>query len=143
MRKVEFEKIEIGMELPSIIKEVTQEKINQYADAATDYNPIHVDEAFASQTKFGGTIAHGMLILAYVSEMMTLAFKESWFSGGKLAVRFKSPARSKDTVTVTGKVSAVEKDNDNLNFTCDIRCHNQNQEIIVTGEAAVRISLNN
>ncbi len=58
--------------------------------ASGDFNPIHVDESFAAQTPFGGTIAHGMLILAYVSEMMTLAFGQSWLSGGKLSVKFKA-----------------------------------------------------
>ncbi len=57
-------------------KRLSQEQIGLYADAARDHNPIHVDEAFARSTPFGGTIAHGMLVLASISEMMTSAFGE-------------------------------------------------------------------
>lgn len=52
--------------LPSVVKHITQKDINLYAEASGDFNPIHVNEAFAAQTPLGGTIAHGMLILAYM-----------------------------------------------------------------------------
>ena len=134
-----FSELHSGDTLPEIVKHLNQEKVNLYAEAVDDFNPIHVDESFAAQTSFGGTIAHGMLILAYVSEMMTLAFDKNWFSGGKLAIRFKTPARSKDIITVSGKVKSIEEDNGNLNFACEIKCQNQNQATIVTGEATVNI----
>ena len=72
------------MELPEITKIVTQRNINLYAEASRDFNPVHINEEFARKTSLGGTIAHGMLILAYVSEMMTIAFGERWLTGGKL-----------------------------------------------------------
>ena len=131
-----------GDPLPEVVKYLSQEQINLYADAVDDFYPIHVDEAFAMQTTFGGTIAHGMLILAYVSEMMTLTFGQSWFSTGKLAVRFKSPAYSKDTVTVTGKVNSITEDNGSISFICGVSCHNQDQKIILTGEAKATITPN-
>ena len=130
-----------GDALPGVIRHLDQEKINLYAEAVGDFNPIHVDEKFAARTAFGGTVAHGMLILAYVSEMMTQVFKESWFSGGKLSVRFKAPAHSTDTVMVSGRVDSVKRENDDLNFTCRVDCHNQKRETVVTGEARVTVKL--
>ena len=53
--------IQQGDNLPSVVKHVTQRDINLYAEVSGDFNPIHVDEAFAAQTPLGGTIAHGML----------------------------------------------------------------------------------
>ena len=132
-----------GDALPEVVKHLSQDKVNLYANAAGDFNPIHVDEAFAAKTDFGGTIAHGMLILAYVSEMMTLAFGESWFSAGKLAIRFKSPAHSKDTVTATGKINSISEEDGIANIKCNVTCRNQKQDTIVIGEASVKISLNN
>ena len=67
-----------GDSLPTVVKHITQKDINLYAEASGDFNPIHIDETFAAQTPLGGTIAHGMLILAYISEMMTTAFGKSW-----------------------------------------------------------------
>ena len=133
-------KIYKGETLPPVIKPITQEKINFYAEASGDFNPIHVDEAFAAQTPLGGTIAHGMLILAYVSEMMTQSFGQNWGSTGKFSIRFKAPARPGDTVTVTGKIDSIE-DKESVSFVnCSIKCCNQRDETIITGEAVVKLS---
>ncbi|MEN8490969.1 MaoC family dehydratase, partial [Brucella melitensis] len=54
-------------------REVTQEMINQFADATDDHQFIHVDpERAAKETPFGGTIAHGFLTLSLLS---TLAYE--------------------------------------------------------------------
>ena len=50
-------------------KNVTQEMINHYADAAEDHNPLHIDPEFAKTTRYGGTIAHGMLSVAFIQEL--------------------------------------------------------------------------
>src|SRR5947208_15027974 len=63
----------VGDVLPSVTKTITQAKINRYAEASGDHNPLHLDPAFAATTLFGGTIAHGRLVLAYVSEMSVAA----------------------------------------------------------------------
>jgi len=128
-----------GKPLPSITKHITQEKINLYAEASGDFNPIHVDESFAAQTPLGGTIAHGMLILAYISEMMTLAFGQSWLSQGKLSVRFKAPAHPGDILTVSGEIDSIEDRNGVSYANCSLECHNQRDEAIVTGQAVVRL----
>jgi len=128
-----------GKTLPSVVKHITQEKINLYAQASGDFNPIHVDEAFAAKTPLGGTIAHGMLILAYVSEMMTQAFGKNWVSNGKLSIRFKAPARPGDTVTVRGKIASIEDREGVSSVNCSIECGNQKDETIITGESIVKI----
>jgi len=132
----EFEE---GMSLPELIKVVRQEKIDLYAEASKDFNPIHIDEDFAKKTPLGGTIAHGMLILAYISQMMTVAFGRDWLSGGKLDVRFKSPARPGDTITVSGEIQRVEKIEGQSLVSCTVGCHNQHGEPVITGEAMVRV----
>lgn len=55
----------IGQEIgPSSWLEITQERINQFADATDDHQYIHVDPVRASETPFGATIAHGFLTLS-------------------------------------------------------------------------------
>jgi acyl dehydratase len=49
--------------------EVGQDRIDQFADATDDHQFIHVDQAMAAQTPFGGTIAHGFLSLSLLSRM--------------------------------------------------------------------------
>lgn len=104
-------------EVAPVTKRLSQEQIDRYAEASGDHNPVHVDPAFAAATPFGGTIAHGMLVLASVSEMMTAAFGEAWLRRGKLRARFKAPARPTDTITASATVRgegayAIEVRND-------------------------------
>jgi 3-hydroxybutyryl-CoA dehydratase len=132
--------IQQGKALNPVVKHITQEKINLYAEASGDFNPIHIDKSFAARTPLGGTIAHGMLSLAYVSEMMTSAFGRSWLSGGKLRAKFKEPARPGDTLTMNGKVDCIERKDDVSYANCTYECRNQKGEMIVVGEAIAKLS---
>ena len=121
--------------LPVVTKTITQEKINRYADASGDHNLLHLDPAFAATTQFGGTIAHGILVLAYVSEMMMTAFGEAWLRGGRLKIRFRGAARPGDTVTASGRVVRVEGGE----TKCEVECRNQTGDVLVSGDAEVAI----
>jgi acyl dehydratase len=58
----------VGRELePSPWLEITQERVDRFADATNDHQFIHVDEERAAATPFGGTIAHGFLSLSLLS----------------------------------------------------------------------------
>jgi 3-hydroxybutyryl-CoA dehydratase len=131
--------IQEGKALNPVVKHITQEKINLYAEASGDFNPIHVDESFAAKTPLGGTIAHGMLSLAYVSEMMTSAFGRGWLSGGKLRAKFKESARPGDTLTITGEIFCIEQESNVSYANCTYECRNQKGEVIVAGEAIVKL----
>ena len=130
-----------GDELPTVTRVLPQEKINRYADASGDHNPLHIDPAFAAGTQFGGTIAHGMLVLAYISEMMTAAFGKQWLNG-RLKVRFRGAARPGDAVSASGRVATsgpVENNKDELRrIVCEVECRNQNGEVLISGEASLR-----
>lgn len=125
--------------MPGFTKIVTQEDINLYARASQDFNPIHIDEDFARKAQLGGTIAHGMLILAYVSQMMGAAFGRSWLEEGKVSARFKTPARPGDTIAVSGRVSRVEEKDKQTLIQCDVLCSNQNGEPVITGETRLAV----
>ena len=61
----------VGKDLePSDWLEITQERINQFADATNDHQFIHVDLEKAAQTPFGSTIAHGYLTLSLLSYLL-------------------------------------------------------------------------
>lgn len=138
-QKPELSDIHQGDSLPSVVKQITQKDINRYAEASGDFNPIHIDESFAAKTPLGGTIAHGMLILAYASEMMTGAFGESWVEGGKLSVRFKAPARPGDTITTSGKIDSIEHKEGVAYINCSVESCNQKGETVITGGAVVKL----
>ena len=79
--------------------EITQDRINAFADATEDQQFIHVDEALAAQTPFGGTIAHGFLSLSLLSRMAAdvLLMPDTTKMGvnyGFEKVRFLAPVRA-------------------------------------------------
>jgi acyl dehydratase len=133
---VEFKE---GASLPTVKKNISQDNINLYAKASGDFNPIHIDADYARKTPLGGTVAHGMLILACVSQMMTNAFGRNWLSGGRLNVRFRAPARPGDVITVSGTIRRMEKGDGFQMIDCDVLCRNQNNEPIITGDAKVKV----
>ena len=121
-------------EVAPLVKQISQAQIGRYADATGDHNPIHIDEAFARATPFGGTIAHGMLVLASISEMMAAAFGEAWLTGGRLRVRFRAPARPGDTITARAQ---AQSQRDGTTLTYGVECKNQAGELLISGAAEV------
>jgi acyl dehydratase len=128
-----------GLSLKELKRSITQENINLYAAASGDFNPIHTDLEFARRTPLGGTIAHGMLLLAYVSEFMTSNIGQDWLNRGSLSARFKSPVRPGDTITISGRITEVKKEDGFLSISCDVLCQNQQDELLIICETKVRV----
>ena len=84
--------------LPIIAQLITQSMIIDYSKVSNDFNPIHLDSTFAIEAGFDTTIAHGMMVLSYISEMMTLAFDTKWANTGQLKVKFRSPVLSGESI---------------------------------------------
>lgn len=141
--RIPLAQIAPDMSLASFSRTPTQRRINLYAKMSKDYNPIHVDANYAKQTPFGGTIAHGMLVLSYISEMMLLAFGPQWLSTGWLSIRFKSPALSGKKVKVEGRVRAVERIDKKTKVICDVACRDETGNPIIIGEAGVTMDFTN
>jgi 3-hydroxybutyryl-CoA dehydratase len=116
-----------------LTRSLTQAMLNAYADASGDYNPIHIDEAFARTTPVQGTIAHGMLVLSFISQMMTAAFGARWLASGSLEVRFRAPARPGDTVTA--RATALEPKDGRLRYA--VECVSQTGEQLISGSSEV------
>ncbi len=131
-----------GWEVSAVVRRITQAKVQRYAEASGDFNPIHVDEEYARRSPFGGTIAHGMLVLAYVSSMMTDAFGRRWLSGGRLKVRFKAPARPGDVVTASARQRGASSTSDLGSAEAGelelaVECINERGETLITGTGTV------
>ena len=128
----DLRKLNTDSNLTELTRFVTQEQINAYAEASGDFNPLHIDPEFAAKTELGSTVAHGMLILAYLSEFMTENFGKNWINSGSLSARFKGAAYPGDNILVSGKVTGVEYDDDFILVECDMLCSNQKEEPVLT-----------
>ncbi|HEY5641703.1 MAG TPA: MaoC family dehydratase [Woeseiaceae bacterium] len=89
----------VGRELePSPWFEITQERVNQFAEATNDHQFIHVDPERAAKTPFGGPIAHGFLSLSLLSYLnaQSAVLPEGLVMGinyGSDKVRYLMPVR--------------------------------------------------
>lgn len=76
-------------------QEMTQDRVNQFADATGDHQFIHVDVERAKQTPFGGTIAHGYLTLSLMApvmdELLSVSDAKMGINYGLDKVRFPAP----------------------------------------------------
>ena len=135
-KTLSYDALKEGDALSPVSKNVTQEKVNQYAEASGDFNPLHIDPEFAKTTFYGGTIAHGLLSLAYISEMMTKAFAKGWLAGGKMTVSFLAPVRPGDTITARGVVKKKREEEGQRVVVCEVYCENQKGEKVISGEAS-------
>lgn len=111
---VTYANVEVGDEIPPLTKgPIEQEQINRYAEASGDGNPIHTNPEVAREAGLDGTIAHGMLIMAFAGQMLT-----DWLGTDALrnfAVRFKGMTVPGDVLTCTGSVTdKVERDGEHL-----------------------------
>ena len=117
---------------------LTQERINAYAVASGDDNPIHIDPHFAANSPFGTTIAHGMLVLSYLSTALTCDLGIEWLEHGYIKVRFRHPALVDSTVTVGG--TAEHKQEDAVQYALyALQVINSAEDVLVTGVARSRI----
>jgi 3-hydroxybutyryl-CoA dehydratase len=119
---------------------VSAERVRAYAEASGDHNPIHLDPTFAAGTRFGGAIAHGMLLLAYLSRLMSGRFGRAWVENGTLDARFRGPAMVGEPVRVLGEVQSVAQTPEGLQVQCALRCEDERGQILVQATAQVRIA---
>ncbi len=126
----------IVSDLAVVSRSIKQDRLNAYARSSGDDNPLHLDSDFAAGTQFGGIIAHGMLTLAFISEMMAVAHGVDWLRTGSLRVRFKGAAYLGDQVETWGTLTKDQ--NSTLIYGVGANNTATGQELI-TGSAGLTI----
>lgn len=129
-----------GDTLPVVAKTITQKQLQEYAQASGDYNPLHLDPEFAAATQFGGIIAHGMLTLAFVSELMATRFGRAWLENGSLKVKFQGAAYLGDQVEAWGQVTKEEPTSEGRRVVCSVGVRNcKTRQDLIRGTATVKL----
>ena len=121
----------------STSRDVTDELVRKFADVSGDYNPLHLDDEFAANTRFGKRIAHGMLSGAFISAVLGYELSDRKIVYLSQTLKFTKPVFIGDTVTATATVTSIREDKPVV--TLETVCTNQNGDVLVKGEAAVMI----
>jgi acyl dehydratase len=97
----------------SVLHTITQDRINQFADATEDHNWIHVDLERAKQGPFGTTIAHGYLTLSLVpvllDESVTITDTTMRVNYGVNKVRFPAPVPAGSQIKMTARLNGIDE----------------------------------
>jgi acyl dehydratase len=93
--------------------QVTQERVDQFADATDDHQWIHVDVEAAKSGPFGGTIAHGYLTLSLVipmfAELLSVQGIRMGINYGLNRVRFPAPVPVGSRIRLAARLAGVEE----------------------------------
>ncbi len=111
MKKLEvvdrpFSSFRVG-EQASFVKEITEEEIDRFAELSGDSNPLHADEAYASRTRFGRRVAHGLLTAAPISAMAGHLLPGKRCLLLEVRSRFLKPVYPGDRLTYRAEITQI------------------------------------
>ena len=123
----------------SFSKTVSESDVYLFAGITGDLSPNHVDEEYMKRSGYGRRMAHGALIVGFMSTASSMAVADSRSSADETPVslgydriRFLAPVFLGDTVTVHYEI--VDIDEQRRRSVADIRVFNQSEELVAVGQ---------
>lgn len=144
-RRVAFDDINVGDEIPRFHIGETQETIDGVQDPAREVERpprnIHNDSDFARSGIFSGTVNAGVTTMAYVVQMLECWFPpEAFYNGGAMTFKAIEPFRPGDDATFTGTITGKRIEHGRQFVDCEIQGTNQHGRLM--GVAEVTVVLN-
>lgn len=117
----------------SFSRTVTETDIVMFAGISGDYNPVHIDKEFASGTRFGQQIAHGLLTTSFLSRLLGMELPGQGSVYLEQSLKFKKPVFIGDTVTASAEILAIDHERGIIHL--ETICRKQDDTVVLTGEA--------
>ena len=115
----------------SFTKTFTDDDVQRFVAITGDVNPLHVDDAFASGTRFGGRVLHGMLTASLFSTMVGMFIPGTGAIYRSLTLTFLRPVYVGETVTAHFVIRSIDRAKHRL--TIDAWIENANGERVIEG----------
>ena len=136
--QVYFEDVQVGAEIPSVVKEPDSLQLVQWAAGSGDFYQIHYDAAFAKRSGLDGTIVHGALKHAFLGELLY-----EWVAPGGRVKRVACSYRGMDPpdqrLTHKGKVTRKYQEGDRNIVELEIWVENADGQNTTPGSAIVTL----
>lgn len=116
-------------------KTITEEDVNRFASVSGDFNPVHLDEAFAAQSIFHHRIVHGGLINALFSTVLGTQLPGVGTIYLQQDSKFIRPVYLNDHIKATVEAEEINEEKNRVLFKTV--AYNQNNEAVVVGHALV------
>ena len=130
-----LEELSVGMVAEKPVT-ITEQRIQQFAEASDDFNPVHMDEAFAAKTAYRGRIAHGLLSASFGSAVVGTILPGAGAIYLAQTLAFHKPVRIGDVVVSRVTVSAIDETSARVSLRCEAFV---GEDLIMDGEATVRV----
>jgi len=130
-----LEELAVGMTAEKRII-VTEQRIDQFAAASDDFNPVHMDEAFAARTAYRGRIAHGLLSASFGSAVVGTILPGAGAIYLGQTLNFHKPVRIGDVATARVTVAAIDEAAARVVLRCEVEVGG---EVVMDGDATVRV----
>ncbi len=130
---------QVGGELPTLTKTMTQEAINAFEKSGGATGPSQFTDLETAKSTLGtgSTVASGRMSLTFTIEMLRRYFGADVFnSGGMVDMRFLRPVRPGDAVTFAAKITGTNKEADGTRVTVEITATNQKGAVTAAGMGA-------
>tara|TARA_B100000424_G_C22944534_1_gene502672 strand:- start:5169 stop:5552 length:384 start_codon:yes stop_codon:yes gene_type:complete len=115
------------------IKKVTENDVKQFSIISGDVNPIHLDDEYAKETRFGKRIAHGILVASHISALIANKLPGEGSILLSQTLKFLSPVYLNDTIKTKVKVTEIS----GKIYTLECRCYNQEEVVVLEGTAKI------
>lgn len=130
-----LEELHVGMAAEKVIT-ATEERIRLFAEASDDFNPVHLDEAFAAKTAYRGRIAHGLLSASFGSAVVGTILPGAGSIYVSQTLAFHLPVRIDDVVTIRITVVSLDQEGARAELNCEGFVEGK---LIMDGIATVRV----
>ncbi len=130
--KLYYEDVQVGDDIPKLVKSpVSHLQLVRYAGASGDFNPLHTDPKIGELIGLGGIIAHGVLVMGFVGQMLSDYVGPAALR--KFGVRFKGMTHIDDVITCTGTITEKHEVDGEGRIAGKVQATDQNGDVKVTG----------
>jgi 3-hydroxybutyryl-CoA dehydratase len=131
--------LDIGT-VEKISKTISEADVYAFAGITGDFYGVHVNEEFAKKTRYGTRIAHGALLVGFISTVMGKIAEKIPPPGGvsyRYDVKFVAPVKFGDTITT--ELTIMEKNLEKSEIISQIRSTNQRDEKVLEGKTVLKV----
>jgi acyl dehydratase len=130
-----LDELAVGMSAEKRVT-VTEQRISRFAEASDDFNPLHMDEAFASKTAYRGRIAHGLLSASFASAVVGTILPGAGAIYLGQTLNFYKPVRIGEIALARVTVATIDEAGARVVLRCEVYVGN---ELVMDGDATVRV----
>jgi len=134
-KSISFEQIKIDMSV-SYSQTITDADVKSFAGISGDHNPIHVDDEYASKSRYKKRISHGLISGSFFSALFGTKLPGPGCVYVQQTFNFKRPVYLGDTVTATATVTSIDQDKRRVFFdtTCTVK-----NKVVINGMAELYV----